>query len=119
LKSFPRERRLLAKAEFQAVFDESNKVSQRYLLALYRPNQQAEARVGIMVGKRAVNLAVERNLIKRVIRESFRINQTKLHGLDIIVIVRHQCNLLTKVQLREGVEKLWQNVSTQLQKQHC
>ena len=119
MKSFSRDRRLLAKAEFQAVFDESKKVSQRYLLALYRPNQQAEARVGIMVGKRAVHLAVERNQIKRVIRESFRVNQTKLQGLDIIVIVRNQCNVLTKVQLREGVEKLWQNLSTQLQKQHC
>jgi ribonuclease P protein component len=119
LKSFSRDRRLLAKAEFQAVFDESKKISQRYLLALFKPNQQAGARVGIMVGKRAVSLAVERNQIKRVIRESFRDNQTKLQGLDIIVIVRHQCNILTKVQLREGVEKLWQNLSIQYQKLHC
>lgn len=109
----------MAKAEFKAVFDESKKISQRYLVALYRPNLQQDARVGIMVGKRAVPLAVERNQIKRVIRESFRVNQVKLQGLDIIVIVRHQCHVLTKVQLREGVEKLWQNLSTQYQKLHC
>jgi ribonuclease P protein component len=54
-----------------------------------------------------------------VIRESFRVNQALLQGLDIIVMARHQCNVLTKVQLREGVEKLWQNLSIQSQKQHC
>jgi ribonuclease P protein component len=109
----------LAKAEFQAVFEESKKVSQRYLLALFRPNQQARARIGIMVGKRAVHLAAERNLIKRVIRESFRLNQDKLQGIDIVVIARQQCNSLTKTQLREGVEKLWQNLTTQYQKLLC
>ena len=115
-KDFSRERRLLTKTEFQAVFDAAKKFSQRYWLALYKPNAQNNARVGIMVGKRAVPLAVDRNTIKRVIRESFREHQGNLPGLDIIVMARHQCNILTKIELREGIEKLWQNLSTKVQK---
>jgi ribonuclease P protein component len=88
-------------------------VSQRHLLALYKPNQNAHSRLGVIVGKRVANLAVSRNQIKRVIRESFRNHPLKLKGLDIIVIARHQCDDLDKVQLREGIDKLWQRLVTQ------
>jgi ribonuclease P protein component len=116
LNSFPRTHRLVNKAEFQSVFDESTKASQRYLLALYKPNSLTQARVGIIVGKRVAKLAVERNRIKRAIRESFRANQEKLKGLDIIVLARQQSDSLDKVQLREGIDKLWQRLITQYQK---
>jgi ribonuclease P protein component len=113
LKSFPRHHRLVNKAEFQWVFDDSTKVSQKHLLALYKPNHAEHARVGIIVGKRVANRAVERNQIKRVIRESFRAIQQNLIGLDIIIIARQQCDSLDKVQLREGIDKLWQKLATQ------
>jgi ribonuclease P protein component len=113
--SFPRNQRLVTKAEFKSLFDESTKTSQRYLLALYKPNQQASSRLGIIVGKRVANLAVTRNRIKRIIRESFRAVQNQLNGLDIVVIARQQCGSLDKVQLREGIEKLWQKLIIQYQ----
>jgi ribonuclease P protein component len=116
LNSFPRDHRLVNKAQFQSVFDESTKASQRYLLALYKPNSAVQARIGIIVGKRVANLSVERNRIRRVIRESFRANQEKLKGLDIIVIARQQSDSLDKVQLREGIDKLWQRLITQYHK---
>lgn len=66
-----------------------------------------------MVGKRVAALAVSRNLIKRTIRESFRAKQNELKGLDIVVIARHQCDKLTKVELRTGLDKLWEKLITQ------
>jgi ribonuclease P protein component len=116
LNSFPRQHRLLNKAEFKSVFDESAKVSQRYLLALFKTNNAGKGRLGIIVGKRVARLAVERNQIKRVVRESFRVIQEQLQGLDIVVIARQQCDSLDKVQLREGIDKLWQRLITQSQK---
>jgi ribonuclease P protein component len=113
--SFPRNQRLVTKAEFKSLFGESTKASQRYLLALYKPNKHASSRLGIIVGKRVANLAVTRNLIKRVIRESYRTVQDQLTGLDIVVIARAQCGSLDKVQLREGIEKLWQKLLIQYQ----
>jgi ribonuclease P protein component len=114
--SFPRNQRLVTKAEYKSIFSESQKASQRYLLALYRPNHKTTARLGVIVGKRIAKSAVARNKIKRVVRESFRNTQAGLAGLDIIVIARQQCNSLDKIQLREGIEKLWQKLLTQYQK---
>ena len=108
--SFPRDHRLKTKAEFKNVFDQSYKVNQRHLLALFKPNQQTVGRIGLIVGKRVANSAVARNKIKRVIRESFRLNQKQLLGLDIIIIARQQCDTLNKAQLREGIDKLWEKL---------
>tara|TARA_A100001037_G_scaffold301378_1_gene330737 strand:+ start:7770 stop:7988 length:219 start_codon:yes stop_codon:yes gene_type:complete len=43
------------------------------------------ARLGLIVGKRAAAKAVERNRIKRVIREQFRQRQGELVGSDVVV----------------------------------
>ncbi len=50
--------------------------------------EQPNARLGIVVGKRNVKLAVERNKLKRLVRESFRIQQQFLGGLDIVVVIK-------------------------------
>lgn len=49
---------------------------------------QEQARLGIVVAKRYVKLAVARNKLKRLIRESFRQQQQVLSGLDVVVIVK-------------------------------
>jgi len=108
--SFPRSHRLVNKAEYKSLFDKSNKVSQRCLLILFKPNQKSHARLGLVIGKRAVNSAVIRNRIKRILRESFRQNQEKLKGLDIIIIARQQCDKLSKQKLREGIDQLWEKL---------
>lgn len=46
------------------------------------------ARLGIVVAKRNVKLAVDRNKLKRFVRESFRQQQQQLSGLDIVVIIK-------------------------------
>lgn len=66
-----------------------------------------------MVGKRVAAHAVTRNRIKRVIRESFRAKQNELQGLDIVVIARHQCDTLSKIELRKGLDKLWEKLIIQ------
>lgn len=109
-RRFTRNHKLVSQSEFKSLFDESKKVSQQHLLALFKPNQKAYARLGVIVGKRVANHAVTRNQIKRVVRESFRVNKDQFKGLDIVVIARQQCDSLDKVQLREGIDKLWQRL---------
>jgi ribonuclease P protein component len=113
--SFPRSHRLATKAEFKRVFDEPFKVAQKHLTVLYRLNQKAHARIGIIVGKRAVNSAVDRNRIRRIVRDSFRFNQEKLIGWDIVVIARQQCDTLSKEKIRKGIDDLWERLVTQYQ----
>lgn len=109
---FPRTHRLLSKAEFKNIFDQAHKINQKYLLALFKPNQKANARLGLIVGKRVAKHAVTRNQIKRVIRESFRLYQDRLIGLDVVIIARQQCDTQDKAKLREGLDKLWEKLLT-------
>ncbi len=111
--NFPRSHRLVTKADFKSVFDKSNKVSQRCLLVLFKPNQQSHARLGLVIGKRAIHRAVDRNRTKRVLRESFIKSQEKLTGFDVIVIAKQQCDKLTKQKLREGIDQLWEKLLAQ------
>ncbi len=108
--SFPRSHRLTNKAEYKSLFDKSNKVSQRCFLVLFKPNQKLNARLGLVIGKRAINSAVIRNQVKRILRESFRQHKEKLKGLDIIIIARQQCDKLGKQKLREGIDQLWEKL---------
>jgi ribonuclease P protein component len=102
----------VSKADYKSLFDKSKKTSQKYLLVLSKPNQKFHARLGLVVGKRAVNSAVIRNRIKRVIRNSFSQNQEFLKGLDVVVIAREQCGKLSKQTLREGIDQLWKKLLT-------
>ncbi len=110
--AYPRKHRLISKAEFKSVFDNAQKISQKHLLVLYKPNQYLYSRLGLVVAKRFANKAVSRNQIKRVLRESFR-HSFDIKGMDIIIIARYQCDTLTKHKLREGIDKLWEKLRMQ------
>lgn len=114
--SFPRHQRLVTKAEYKAIFDKSDKISQKHLLILFKKNTSPYARLGLIVGKRVAKSAVKRNQIKRIMRESFRLNQKQLKGLDIVVIARQQCDTLTKLDLRKGIDQLWKKLQVHCQK---
>lgn len=51
----------------------------------YMPNALGYPRLGMIVGKKTVRLAVRRNYMKRVLRELFRQRQHMLGGVDILV----------------------------------
>ena len=80
------------------------------MLALFHPNQLPQARLGIIIPKQHIKLAVSRNVLRRVIRESFRHQQEVLKGLDIIVLIRSKWCPLDKQALRKEVDHLWQKI---------
>lgn len=113
---FPRHCRLTSKADFKDVFDNALKVNQKHMLILCKPNQLTHSRMGVIVGKRHVNSAVERNRIRRIVKNSFRLHQEKLTGWDIVVIARQYCDTLTNEHLRKGIDHLWEKFLAQSQK---
>lgn len=87
LCSFGKHQRLLIPSQFKAVFDGACfKASHRYILLLARPNQLPYARLGTVVSKKNTRLAVQRNRLKRQLREQFRLHQRELAGLDIVIL---------------------------------
>jgi ribonuclease P protein component len=113
---FGREKRLLTPQQFKAVFDSaSNKVQGKSVLLLARDNQLEHPRLGLVIGKKSVKLAVERNRIKRQIRESFRHNQNILDGVDIVIVARRGIADLSNIELRQQFDKMLKRLARQRQ----
>jgi ribonuclease P protein component len=98
----------------QFVFANPSKIAHKYLIALYRLNTRSYARLGIIIGKQHLKRAIDRNLLRRIIRESFRYQKEALKGLDIIVVLRSECTPLDKKALRDNIDNLWQALLAKL-----
>jgi ribonuclease P protein component len=106
-QQFSRSSRLLTPADFKNVFDCCEfKVSNKHFLFLAKKNQSDEPRLGIVVSKKNVKLAVQRNKIKRFIRQAFRIKSKYLTNIDIIVLARKDAGKMTKFPLNQSIASL-------------
>jgi ribonuclease P protein component len=104
--SFRRSNRLLGSRDFSRVFDKPDiKVSHKNLLILVRRNPGSPARLGLVVSKKNAPLAVERNRLKRIIREQFRLNQNKLEDLDLVVLIRPGLSKKTNQEINDIVRQ--------------
>jgi ribonuclease P protein component len=54
-----------------------------------------------------------RNLIKRVARESFRLNQYELPAVDVTIAARDAARLASPSALRESLAKHWKSIARQ------
>ena len=57
---------------------------------LYRNSGESSARLGLAIQAKRVRTAPARNRLRRLIRESFRMRQMELAGLDIVVLPRDE-----------------------------
>jgi ribonuclease P protein component len=80
-----RDARLLDKADFDRVFAENQRARTDFLIVMARPNVVGHARLGMVVAKRLLARAVDRNRVKRCVRESFRLVMAELPPCDFVV----------------------------------
>ena len=106
-QTFPRENRLLSPAHYRAVFDHPVRTTDNCFTVLCRASGRATPRLGLAVAKKNSRLAVDRNRIKRIIRESFRNNKVTLGGLDYVVLSRTGANSATNRELFASLERHW------------
>lgn len=116
--SFPKSKRLLNAHDYSAVFNDAPfRASCQHALILSRPNSLTYSRVGIIVAKKNVRKACNRNVFKRITRESFRLKQHKIPAIDAIVLARKGVDNLTKGELAQVLDKLWIRVVKKANKQ--
>ena len=113
--SFSKTSRLLTAADFKAVFTKVQlKVSCRYFLMLAIKNNSSKPRLGLVIAKKNVPKAVHRNRIKRLMRESFRLNPGLVERLDLVVLARKDADKLDNSLIRAKLEKLITDISNKL-----
>jgi len=109
-RRFVRKSRLTHPAQYRQVFEKNYRSSDRYWTLLFRINNLDFPRLGLAVAKKRAKKAVDRNRLKRVIRESFR-NQQVLPGVDIVVLPRTESVAASNVELRQSLEKQWSRIA--------
>ncbi len=80
-----RDARLVNKVDFDRVFAENQRARTDYVMVMARPNQVGYPRLGMIVAKRLLARAVDRNRVKRCVREGFRQVLQELPACDFVV----------------------------------
>ena len=108
---FKRESRLLTARDFRYVFDDPQRSSSQFLTILARHNGRGYARLGLIVSKKTDKRAVERNRVKRLARESFRLHQELLTGLDVIVLSKQGIDKKDNSEIFSDLDRHWKKLT--------
>lgn len=82
-------------------------------MLLYRSNGMDGNRLGLAISKKHVRKAVQRNTIKRLVREIFRLRQLELTGIDIVMLSRTPLAVASREQVQRQLGQLWEKLSNQ------
>lgn len=111
---FKKTQRLLNKYEFDNVFSTQNKLVTTEFIILYKVTSQKQARLGMVISKKITAKACQRNRLKRLLRESFRV-QT-LSFVDIVVLARHGVAQIENKLINTNLNKAWKKLANYLSK---
>lgn len=104
---FKKTQRLLNASDYKQVFDHNEfKVANSSLLILAKPADGCLSRLGLVIAKKNIPTAVQRNLIKRIVRETFRKRQFYM-PLDIVFLARQDAKKLSTEKLTGILQKSW------------
>ena len=74
--------------EFREIYHSGKSYANKYLVMYVKKSDSETGRLGISVSKKVGN-SVVRHRLARLIRESYRLNESKFHsGWDIVVVAR-------------------------------
>ena len=109
--------RLSKPDQYRRVFDSPEyKVSSSAFLLLATSGATHSSRLGIVVAKKNIRLAVRRNHIKRLVREHFRQHPFD-EAIDLVVLARSGADQLDNPGLWQDLDKLWRALGQKVNSQ--
>jgi len=97
--SFQRELRLLSARDYSRVFDKAIKVHNKAFTLLARKNDLNQPRLGLVIAKKNLRFAYQRNQVKRLLRECFRLQRSQLDHYDLVILTRRDIAVLCKTDI--------------------
>ena len=109
---FGAELRLRSKPQFDAIYASGRRLDDRFFALRIKPNATGRPRLGLAVAVKTAGNAVIRNRLRRLVRESFRLAQHDLPGVDVVVAAKIPAVTALPATLRASLATLWQRVAS-------
>lgn len=110
--TFPPSTHLRKTADFAVLRAGGKRCGSEFFSAEVASNTLNFARIGLAVSRRVSKRAVDRNRIKRVVRESFRHQRQTLPAVDVLVVARSSARITANHLLRGDLNQLWLRLRT-------
>lgn len=112
-----KKQRIDKSTEFDRIYARKLRVSDRFLLVFAARNECDVTRFGLSVSRKHGN-AIERNRIKRLLREAFRLSQHELpSGWDLVLIPRQGADA-TLEDFRNSLLRLTEDLQRKFEKKN-
>lgn len=111
--AFPKTARLNHPREFKQVFAKGQRKSDPCFTLITHGNDYGHPRLGLVAARKSLRRAVDRNRLKRMVRESFRENRRQLPNLDIVVMLRTAAGRKSRPELRAVLQQHWNRIAGQ------
>ncbi len=114
-KGFPKSRRLLRHADFERVYKQGRRHFAAHMTVFYlrRENVPTGLRVGFTVGK-VLGGAVQRNLVKRRLREAVRLSVQPKVAVDVVMNPKRSLLAADFSELQSEVAKAFRVIEKSL-----
>ena len=112
VQAFPRDRRLLSPPDFARVFRTGRRTGDRFFTLVFAPGPGPSARLGLAVSRKVSRRAVQRNRIKRLVREAFR-RRPDWPPVDLVVMARPGAAACDNEQLSVSIDALMERTARQ------
>jgi ribonuclease P protein component len=109
---YPRCARLTRRGEFDRVFQSRQRFHTRCFRVHYCDAPADTARLGITLSRKIARRAHDRNRMKRLVRETFRLVRPDLPALDVVLLAKPELKLADESVLRADLEGLWSRLRT-------
>ena len=114
--TFPK-KLLFKKADFNTLFKQGKRRHGSFFILYHYPITITETvdikRFGLVVGKKAVGTNVKRNLVKRVIREAYRLQQHAFSQEQILILAKRNLKEISAKALRQDLDNILKKAHAQ------